>query len=149
MWHSAISASRAASTSWPRPSRSRRRSEKDLTAAEEGFGEWSTKYEATIPADNAEEHALFEEVKAGFEKYNQLNTKYVELSRASQDDEAGKLFRGEMDEIYITVGTQIDQLLDGNAAAANSVNADNDATYATNWWIVFGMVGLLVAVSLR
>ena len=122
--------------------------EKDLEAARASFEEWSQKYAATIPADAAEERAAFDEIQAAFKKYHDLNEKFVALSRASQDVEAGALFRGEMDSVYFGTGDELDQLIDGNNAAADAVNDDNDATFASTWWIVATLVGALVAVAI-
>ena len=122
--------------------------EADMEAARAALAEWTQKYAATIPADAAEERASFEEIQGNFAEYAELNERYVALSRASQDAEAGALFRGQMDEIYIEVGGELDKLIDRNNADADAVNDDNDATFARTWWIVGALVAALVAVAL-
>jgi methyl-accepting chemotaxis protein len=130
--------------------------EKDVTAAGATFDEWAKKYEATLTgdaaaasdaADLAGEKATLDKITGGFENYEQLNEKFLALSRASKDDEAGAMFRGEMKKIYDEVGTALDGLIDDNNGDADSVNDDNDATYASTWWTVAGLVGALILLA--
>jgi methyl-accepting chemotaxis protein len=130
--------------------------EKDVTAAGAAFDDWAKKYEATLTGDGAAasdaadlagEKATLDKITSGFENYEQLNEKFVALSRASKDDEAGALFRGEMKKIYDEVGTALDGLIDDNNGDADGVNDDNDATYASTWWTVAGLVGALILLA--
>ena len=121
--------------------------EADIEAAQAAFAEWSRKYAPTILADATEERASFEKIQADFKKYQDLNEQYVALSRAAQDVEAGAIFRGEMNTLYLGTGDELDKLIDTNNAIADAVNADNDATFASTWWIVAALVGVLVAVA--
>jgi methyl-accepting chemotaxis protein len=122
--------------------------EADLQAADAAFAEWADKYAAMVPADATEELAQFAAIKKGFEAYKGLNATFLELSRAAKDDEAGDLFRGEMDKIYNAVGDELDQLIDSHNAAADAVNDDNDATYASTWWTVAAIVLALIGTAM-
>jgi methyl-accepting chemotaxis protein len=122
--------------------------EADMAAGAKAFDDWAAHYAPTIPADAAEERATYEKILGEVKQYLGLNAQYVALSREGKDEEAGTLFRGEMDAIYNTIGDELDKLIDINNALADSVNDVNDATYETTWWIVAGIIGALILLSI-
>jgi methyl-accepting chemotaxis protein len=131
--------------------------EKERDAAIAAFEEWLGKYKATLSGDAAKssdaadigaEQKTIDDIAAGFDAYRKLGGHYVELSRAGKDDEAGDLYRGEMKKVYDDVGGKLDALVDDNNGDGDLVNDDNDATYAKTWWIVAGIIAVLILLSI-
>ena len=122
--------------------------EADMAAGEKAFKEWAAIYTPTISADATEERAIFEKIVGDVDRYLALNAQYVPLSRAAKDEEASALFRGEMDTIYNALGDELDKLVDINNDLADGVNDANDATYDQTFWIVAGILGALILLSL-
>ncbi|WP_237152140.1 methyl-accepting chemotaxis protein [Oryzibacter oryziterrae] len=121
-------------------------SEKAIAAAQDTFADWSKKYASHMQA--GAETDLFNDIQNSYLHYVDLNKTFVELSRASKDEEAGKLFRGEMDRYYNNAGDLLDKLMELNNHDADVVNDENDATFAKVWWSVVGITGVLTLIAL-
>jgi methyl-accepting chemotaxis protein len=120
--------------------------EQGVVDATKAFEEARAKYSKAALSEGGES-ATLTQILSHVEAYQGLNQRFLELSRASKDEEAAASYRGEMSVEYRKAGTLLDQLMSEQRSHAMRVNEANDATYASAWWTIAACVLLLLMVS--
>ena len=123
--------------------------EADLADAYARMKTQSAKYAAMLPPPGVgdAERRDFATASDGVAAYQRLTDALVGLVKAGKLAEAAASYTGEMDEIYAPLGDSFDRLIALNIDDGAAVNADNDRTYATAWWMIAAAVVVVLALS--
>jgi methyl-accepting chemotaxis protein len=101
--------------------------EKELAAIEEEYKTNLAAYSKLIDSD--EERRLTGDFSSKWSSYMQLHRKLLELSRANKNEEAAKLYMGDMGSLYDEVNKTVDTLLAIHRADAKRSATDATAEY--------------------
>lgn len=114
--------------------------EQRMTATRETVTQKLVAYEKTIT--EAEDHALFEQVKPAREKYVELFSKTLELSRAGRKDEAARLYTAEVERAYENLERAVQALSDWNVARGTEAGRAVEGVVNTTLGAVLVVTGL-------
>ncbi|MGR6431358.1 methyl-accepting chemotaxis protein [Rhizobium sp. PAMB 3174] len=123
--------------------------EADIKAVGDSIVTLRKKYEALISSDH--ERQVYEQFSKEWADYLVLHEKLLTLSRANQNEEAAKLFKGQMDTDYDAASNLLVELIKINHDGSEQAYASSGEAYSSTRVIMFsalGFVGLVVFGSM-
>jgi methyl-accepting chemotaxis protein len=111
------------------------------------FAEARKRYEPMI--SSPEERAAYDEFSRGWDLYQPLVQKVIELSRTRQKAEAGKLYVAEMTQKFTDIRTALSKIVEINRKGAQDATAAAAANYGAARMITLATlsIGVLIALA--
>lgn len=113
--------------------------EAQLESISNEIAETCTQYEAILLSD--EDAVLIGETKAAWNAYKEMNTQFLEVSRANKQVEAADLMLGECKTLYDQFGEKIEKLVEFNEKGAASASKNITLTFT---FVIIMIIAVLI-----
>jgi methyl-accepting chemotaxis protein len=120
--------------------------ERDMVQRLAGMAKIRHAYEPLI--SSPEERAGYEAFARDWDAYMKVHTPLLKLSRANQNEEAGKLYKEEAGKAFNAVEADLDKLVDLNMRGADDATRSAAASYGTAWLATFVFIAIGAAIAI-
>jgi methyl-accepting chemotaxis protein len=121
--------------------------EKSIAEAADNYEKAQAKYESIISPEAVHEKQVAEAIRKGIARYGELERQLLAESRGNHDEEAQKLYRGELKDVYDRTGGLLDEIISIQDREATESYASSNSLRRAILSVTVVMVLLMSAMA--